>query len=293
MRLPLLLVRLVFLPLFTVAAVAAAPELLWTATGFVAPESVVFDATARVFYVSNMGTFGKGAAAGDGFISRVSATGEVLDLHWITGLENPKGLAQIGPRLYVGDDTDLVEIDLTKAVISRRFAPSDGQPGQFNDCTADPAGNVYVCSGRLHTVFRLQDGVFAPWVELDPAQTGGINGLRAEPTRLLLGGWSRKTADGTEEVGHLSTIDYATKQVGRIGQRPICHIDGLEPDGRSGYTVTDWLTGDVFHVSATGEPTAVMNLAQGTADHTYLPDAKLMVLPQMKENLLRAFRWEP
>ncbi len=55
------------------------PVLVWEATGFVAPESAVFDAARQLFYVSNMGTWGEGATPGDGFVSRLSAEGRILD----------------------------------------------------------------------------------------------------------------------------------------------------------------------------------------------------------------------
>ena len=270
----------------------AAPELLWETAGLVGPESVVFDASRREFYVSNMGTHGKDATPGDGFISRVGTDGRLLELKWVAGFDNPKGLALVGGRLYVGDDKDLVEIDVAAGKVARRYAPDDG-PGDFNDVTADAAGNIYVSSGRLGTLFRLHAGVFSAWHKLDRAKTGWINGLKAEQNRLLLGGWSVRGADGKEQLGHISTVTYADQTLGRLGDQPICHVDGLEPDGQGGYVVSDWLTGDVLHVSADGRPTPIMQLAQGTADLTYLIDSHQLVIPSMNENVLRAYRWAP
>src|SRR6185436_5253746 len=106
--------------------------LVWEASGFVAPESAVFDPARQLFYVSNMGTWGDGATPGDGFISRMSADGRILDLRWITGLQNPKGLALANGRLYAADDAELIEIDPAAGTIVARHAPSDG-PGGFND----------------------------------------------------------------------------------------------------------------------------------------------------------------
>lgn len=269
---------------------AATPELLWETPGFVAPESAIFDAARKEIYVSNMGDHRKEAPAGDGFISRVSAEGKLLEQKWVTGLDNPKGLSLANGRLYVGDDKDLVEIELPSGKILARHAPTDG-PGAFNDCTADPDGNVYVCSGRLHTVFRLHQGTFAPWVKLDRKQTGGINGLRAEKDRLLLGGWSVRDAEGKEQLGHLSTVAYSDQAAGRIGTQPICHIDGIESDGSDGYTVTDWLTGEVIHVSADGKPTPIMKLVQGSADHAYIAGTQEMIVPLMNDNVVRSYRW--
>jgi len=119
-----------------------APALVWEVAGFVAPESAVFDRAREQLYVSNMGTWGKGSTPGDGFISRVSAEGRILELRWVSGFDNPKGLALANGRLYVGDDADLVEVDPEAGAVTARYAPADG-PGGFNDCTADPAGNVY------------------------------------------------------------------------------------------------------------------------------------------------------
>ncbi len=290
MKLPARLLALCVV--IAVRAHAQAPELVWETGGFEGPESVVFDATRNQFYVSNMGTFGKDAVPHDGFITRVSPEGKILEPKWVTGLDDPKGLALANGRLFVGDDPALVEIDLAAGKIVARHAPADGK-GDFNDCTADAAGNVYVCSGRLATVFRLSGGKFEPWFKLDRSKTGGLNGLRAEQGRLLLGGWSVRGPDGKEQLGHISFVTFADQTFGRIGDQPVCHVDGLEPDGRGGYTVTDWLTGDVLHVTADGKTTPMLQLGRGTADHTYLIDKQLLIIPQMVEHKLRAFRWSP
>lgn len=273
-------------------AFAQTPELVWETPGFQGPESVVFDSTRNLFYVSNMGTFGQGATPNDGFISRVSAEGKILELKWVTGLDDPKGLALANGKLYVGDNPGMAEIDLAAGKLATWHQPADG-PGIFNDCTANEAGDVFVCSGRLDTVFRLHAGKFEAWYKLDKVKTGGLNGLRAEMDRLLLGAWSVRGADGKEQLGHISTVAYADKALGRLGSVPICHVDGLEPDGAGGYTVTDWLTGDVLHVTGDGQPTPLMKLVQGTADHTYLADQKLLIIPLMKDHVLRAYRWAP
>ncbi len=274
-------------------AQAAEPELVWSADGFAGPESIVHDAQRDMFYVSNMGTWGQGEVPHDGFISLVAADGTIRQLRWITGLDNPKGLAMANGRLYVGDDNAMIEIDPAVGKIIARHAPADGEPAGFNDCTADPEGNVYVFSPRLRSVFRLSGGKFEPWVELDFSRTPGPNGLRAETDRLLLGGWSFRNAAGEEEVGHIATVRYADKQFGRIGTTPVCHVDGIEPDGLGGYTVTDWLTGEVLRVSAGGGVTPLLQLPPGTADHEYLIERGLLLIPLMKDNEVRAYRWTP
>lgn len=276
-----------------IAAGAQTPELLWETGGFAAPESVVFDATRDGYFVSNMGTYGAGAVPGDGFISRLHADGSLAELRWLEGLDNPKGLALANGRLYVGDDRDLVVIDPATGTVLARHQPADG-PGSFNDCTADAAGTVYVFSNRLGTVFRLHGETFEPWFKVDRARTGGLNGLKAEADRLLLGGWSLRGPDGREQPGHLSFVTFTEEPVlGRIGDRPIGRIDGIEPDGAGGYIVTDWLGGDVLHVTSDGRPTVLLSLGRGTADHAYLPAARLLIVPHVLDHKVRAYRWAP
>ncbi len=70
--------------------------------GFSAPESVTSDGT--YFYVSNVGEELKPMDRdGDGYISRLSEDGRVLDSRYISGLNAPKGMVVEGGVLYVND----------------------------------------------------------------------------------------------------------------------------------------------------------------------------------------------
>ncbi|MBO9717377.1 MAG: hypothetical protein J7507_11370 [Pseudoxanthomonas sp.] len=300
MRLPMHRAAVALLPVvFALAGLSTparatqpVPELLWQVGGFSAPESVVYDRARNRFYVSNMATRGDAAVPGDGFISRMDAQGNITELKWVTGLQSPKGLALANGRLYVGDDDALVEIDPDSAHVVARHAPADGGPGQFNDASADADGNVYVFSRRLDTVFRLHDGTFAPWVKVDANLTGKFNGVRADGDRLLLGSWQVPGSAG-EQPGHLTTIDLATGEIGRIGSTPIGHIDGIEPDGRGAWTVTDFTRGLLLHIDAQGRSERLLTLVKGSADHAYLPDRQLLLIPFVLDDVLRAYRWAP
>ncbi len=229
---------------------AAAPELLWETTCLVGPESVVFDSARNEFYVSNMGTHGKDATPGDGLVSRVGADGKLLELKWVTGFDNPKGLALVGGKLYVGDDKDLVEIDVAGGKVAQRYAPADG-PGDFNDHRRTPTGtSMSAAAGSGHSPACTPASSMRGTSSTARRPAGST---ASRPRRIAcLGGWSVRDADGKEQLGHISFVTYADQQLGRLGSQPICHIDGLEPDGKGGYIVSDWLTGDVLQVSAAG-----------------------------------------
>ena len=85
----------------------------------------------------------------------------------------------------------------------------------------------------------------------------------------------------------------ADRSVGRIGAAPIGHIDGIEPDGRGAWTVTDWTRGLLLHVDADGTATPLLTLSKGSADHLYLADRQLLVIPMLFDDVVRAYRWAP
>ena len=126
---------------------AQTPVLLWETPGFIGPESVVFDAGRNEFFVSNMGTHGKDAVVGDGFISRVSAEGKIIELKWVTGLDDPKGLALANGRLYVGDEPDMAEIDISAGKIVARYAPLMGSATSTTARPIRPAMSMCAAAG--------------------------------------------------------------------------------------------------------------------------------------------------
>jgi sugar lactone lactonase YvrE len=129
--------------------------------GFATPESVLHDPLTDAYLVSNIN--GSPLEADDnGFISLVSAEGEVTSLKWIDGatdsvtLHAPKGMAVVDAFLYVADLTTI-----------RRFDRRTGAPrGEFpipgatflNDVAAAPDGSVYFTDSGL----RAGAGGFEP-----------------------------------------------------------------------------------------------------------------------------------
>ena len=129
--------------------------------GFATPESVLHDPLTDSYLVSNIN--GSPLEADDnGFISLVTAEGQVSSLKWIDGasdsvtLHAPKGMAVVGSFLYVADLTTI-----------RRFDRRTGAPrGEFpipgssflNDVAATEDGSVYFTDSGL----RAGAGGFEP-----------------------------------------------------------------------------------------------------------------------------------
>lgn len=256
-----------------------------TAAVFEGPESVIYDAKRKTLYVSNV----NGQATeedGKGYISQLSLEGELIKQHWVTGLDAPKGLAIFGDKLYVADIKQLVEIDINTGKISHRYPASDAV--FLNDVAADNNGQIYASDMLTDQIYRLADGQFSSWIK-DPALEFP-NGLLVENDHLIVGSWGIIT-DGfaTETPGHLKTISLADKTITTLGSGlPAGNLDGVEPDSKGNYYVTDWMRGALLHVTPAGEAHTLIVFNQGSADHEVVDS--LVIVPLMLDGMVSAYR---
>lgn len=123
------------------AAAGGTPTKTATISGFQTPESVLWDSTLDVYFVSNING-SPNAKDGNGFISVVDPAGTIRDTVFIKGLNAPKGMAVIGDTLWVTD------IDVIRGYNARTEAPvaTVSIPGAvfLNDITAAPDGSLYI-----------------------------------------------------------------------------------------------------------------------------------------------------
>ncbi len=233
--------------------------------GFATPESVLHLTDADVYLVSNI----NGApldADGNGFISRLSPEGEVLELRFIDGaaegvtLNAPKGMAATGGTLYVTD------IDCLRMFDVATGAPTGEQCIEgatfLNDVAADSDGNVYFTDSGLDAAFEgtgadaiymLSGGTVAP-VLADPS-LGRPNGVAS-------------MNGGLQIVTFGSGESYFVAPTGeRSGITAIAgSLDGIEPLEDGGYLVSSWGNSAVHRVAADGTVTTVVEGVDAPAD---------------------------
>ena len=77
-------------------------EIKWVVDGLNEPESVIYDEMSNAIYISNIN--------GDpleldknGYISKISVDGQILEKKWVAGLDAPKGMAIYDNNLFVTD----------------------------------------------------------------------------------------------------------------------------------------------------------------------------------------------
>jgi sugar lactone lactonase YvrE len=192
--------------------------------------------------------------------------------------------------LYVADIDRIVAIDVESGEITGTH-PAEG--AQFlNDVTADEQGRVFVSDMMGNRIYVLEDGEVQVWIESEDLESP--NGLYAEGDRIVVGAWGVMT-DGfeTEVPGHLKVVDFETQEVQSLGDgTPVGNLDGVEPDGEGNYLVTDWMAGKLYRITPEGEAEELLDLGQGAADHEYIEEQRLVVIPMMNDGVVVAYELE-
>lgn len=242
---------------------------------FKTPESVVFDRENNEIYVSNMnGTTSD--KDGNGFISRLSADGAVLNLKWIEGLNSPKGMGIFNGRLFVTDLDEVVEIDLNAAAIVRRY--TDSAVVSLNDIAVDPStGVVYASDIQDTKIYSIGKGGMKVFIK-DTA-IFKPNGLYVEGTTLYIG--TKKKLMAVD----MKTMDLTTV-VDDTGT-----IDGLELNERGSFIISDWV-GHITFIRPGHRPELLLDTTRDSvnaADLNYNLSTRVLLVPTFNDNRVVAY----
>ncbi|GAB3326647.1 hypothetical protein GCM10027299_25910 [Larkinella ripae] len=244
------------------------------------PESVLYDPKGDVLYVANI--VGKGDSLdGDGFISKVTLDGKIENLKWTTGLNAPKGMGIHKNRLYVTDVYRLIAINLANGQAEQTWDAAD-KKAYLNDVAIDKQGTVYVSDNRNNKIYRLKDDKWEAWI--DGGDINNPNGLLAVGTKTLM--------VGSTKIGALQSLDVATKKLTKLADG-MANTDGIVAVGKD-YIVSDW-NGRLFYITPDGQKQQLLDTRSekvNSADITYVPGKKLVVVPTFFKNKLVAYRLE-
>lgn len=238
-----------------------------TIEGFSQPESVLHDSEADVYLVSNIAG-DPGAKDGEGFISRVSPAGEILELRWIDAADDdvelnaPKGMGLLGDTLVVAD-IDAVRLFDRDSGAPIATWPVDGA-SFLNDVAVAPNGTIYVSDmgvvfsgGEAKDTGTTAIHAFSPdgsHRTLDIDDEKGINGLAASGARLY---------GVTYGTGKIFRIENGV--LAELPELPGLHLDGVIVMD-DGLLISDWDTETVYLLRGNGSISAVVRNVTSPAD---------------------------
>jgi len=236
---------------------------VWTAEGeFQSPQSAAYDIRREVIYVCSVSGDEK---SGEGFISVLSPAGEILVQRWIEGLNAPTGLAMSGDTLYVADIDRLLSISIPDEKIVSVYAAPEEAPG-FNDVAADPAGELYVSGSGSSTIYKLWEGGLASWFS-DP-DILQANGLYVDGGSVWVAGYHLRS---------ISLIDGTMSAPGT--DETLSVLESIEGDGKGGFFVTGVGLRPIYHLSAGGEVTTLLERDVSSGDLEYIEMGRLLIVP--------------
>ncbi|MFC2089225.1 SMP-30/gluconolactonase/LRE family protein [Bacteroidota bacterium] len=236
------------------------------------PESVLFDPQRNVLYVANMNKVDEGYEKG--FISKLALDGTVIDLHWITGLHEPRGMGIYENRLFATDNTRLIVIDLEKEELVETI-PVEGSVF-LNDLAISKEGTVYFSDSRGSKVQTYKDGRIRDWFEeyYDP------NGLSDQGEDMLI----CATSVGEVRRVNKETGEHEVLATGIGG-------DGIEFTGYEGYYIVSEWSGKI-HIIGKDTVQTILNTEEqkiNSADFGYDPIKKIVYVPTFYDNRVVAY----
>ena len=255
-------------------------EELWTAgRDFLIPESAAYDPETDAFYVSNYDGYNPSQGAGRQHVSKLTSDGKVAALQWVSGLNNPTGLAVRNRRLYAVERTGLAEIDISSAkIVNRIVLPGAGFP---NDVAVADNGDIFISDSRKNCIYKVTGGRAEEW--LNSPSLPAPNGIQVFKGKVIV---------GTNGDGCLKAVDLATKAVSVVANLGVGTIDGIESD-RQGNLLVSHNEGRLFRIAPDGRVETILDttaLGMNIADFTYVPGRNMVVFPTFTDGRVAAFR---
>ena len=248
-------------------------SLLWESTdSLLTNESVLYDATSGLLYVSVIKGQDPLEKDGKGSIALLTKDGDVLNKSWITGLNAPKGMAISEGKLYVTDIDALLEIDLSTAKVTQSY-PVEG--AQFLNDVAAHQGTIYFSdmnTGKVHTLIKGNIST------LSEGHTA-LNGLAVDAEGTLYGldasGLKKWNTDGTTTLINGKVTDG----------------DGLILLGDGNYLASRWI-GEIWLASDSTQTLLLDTKAaqSNTADIGYNAAEKIVYVPTFYKNKVAAYK---
>lgn len=239
------------------------------------PESVLYDPARNVLYVANMNRTVEGDDTG--FISKLNTDGSILELNWISGLNEPRGMGIHGDLLFATDMDRLLVIDLKTEKLVKTVPV--GNAVFLNDLAVSGDGIVYFSDSRDGKVYTYSDDKVEVW--LDSLQ--GPNGLFDLGENILV------SVSGAGEVRNVNkeSGEYEVVASG-IG------VDGIEYTGVDDYYIMSEWSGRI-HVVGNDTIQKVLDTEAkkiNTADIGYNMKDKVVYVPTFFDNRVVAYKLE-
>ncbi len=251
-------------------------ELMWTASGFEAPEGAAL-APDGSYFISNIGPGPEDAKDGNGYISRLNADGTVAAAKFVEGMDAPAGLAVKDGILYAADRAGVAMFDAATGEAKGK-ALIEGA-GFLNDMTVWK-DDVLVSDSGTATIHKITPEGASVFAQSDG--WAGINGILGDGDRLLIA----TMADG-------KLIDYRGPGAETVIATGMKDADGIGLIPGGGYLVSSW-PGEIYHVGEDGAVTKLIDTkAEGILQNDLNVYGDIVIVPNWEPGTVTAWKIIP
>jgi len=262
-------------------------EVKWIVDGLNEPESAVYHKESDSIFISNIN--------GDpleldknGYISKISVHGQILEKKWMRGFDAPKGLTTFKNILFVSDVNKIWKIDINSK--NKEYFKLNNA-GFLNDLTVDKNGVVFASDMLKNIIYKLENDKLNIWKK--SKLLNSPNGLLIEGNNLIVATWGEiSTGFSTKIRGKLLKVNLKTREIKKFfSTRPIGNLDGIVFNKDNGYLATDWIQGKLLSIDKKGIVIKTKKISEGAADLEVVMHKNLILIPMMKNNNLTAFEF--
>jgi len=257
-------------------------KIMATDSMFSTPESVNYDEAHKQLYVSNINREGNENEKDNGYISKISITGQIIERDWITGLKGPKGADIYENKLLVTDIDRIVEINIDSGQVVNTYPCKDAK--FLNDLIIDKNGTAYISdsSPENSVIYSLENGQLEKWLE--GKEVKSPNGLYIHDGSLYF---------GNSGDNKLKKVNLETKEIETVAEVGF-GIDGLRMNSKGDFILSDW-QGKTVLQKASGEQHVLINTSDkkiNSADLEYLKASDLLFIPTFFDNRVFIYKVE-
>ncbi|MGC9386016.1 MAG: SMP-30/gluconolactonase/LRE family protein [Hydrogenovibrio sp.] len=247
--------------------------------GFATPEAMEYDADSDTYLVANIN--GSPFEKDDnGFISKLSPDGKVMELKWLDGtrddiaLNAPKGMVARDGKLYVADIDRLRVFDLkTKKQLDDIVFPGSGF---INGVSTAPDGGLYVTDSGMAPGFKPSDtealykvDTRGKITQLKSGKLGHPNGVYAQGDTLWM---------VTLGSGQLRTMTLDGTEKSRM-TLPFNRLDGLIVTNDNRLITSSWKAKGVYEITPDDHLKLIVGELESPADLGYDSQRNRLLIP--------------
>jgi hypothetical protein len=257
---------------------------VWRIEGLGAPAGIAYDRDASELRLAQIGGEGD-AKDGDGVISRVSMTGEILEFSWSRGMNAPKDLVFDDDSIWVTDIDAVVKLDRKTGTVRQSISVPDAK---FLVGIAINADHRLLLADVLASrICSLKDGeirVLHEGIELQSPSK-----LFCTENGEIVATWGYTTDFSGDHLGSIFSWNSKTREITAWAVPMSGHWMGLCPDDAGGWFLADFETGMILRVSNSGVWEQIAALGRGLGSVLYLTERRLLLAAHITENRLLAF----